>query len=244
MVNEAAPSAAPQAEAHVAPLGDRALVIRVGDRIGDAAFERVRAVLERLDGAHPAITELVAGFATVTVHYDPSAVTREPDEPPYLALTRLLEQRLVNLEAAPPLGSRVIEIAVCYSGDLAPDLDDVASQAGLSADETIALHTGATYTVHMIGFAPGFPYLAGLDPRIATPRRAEPRTRVAAGSVGIGGEQTGIYPMATPGGWNLIGRTPLMLFEATRDPAALLRVGDRVRFIRISRAQFDAADLR
>ena len=225
----------------IAPLGDRALVVRSGDRIGDAAFHRVRATLERLDGAHPAITELVAGFASVTVHYEPAAVARGPGELPHAALTRALAQRLADLDTAPPIESRLIEIPVCYSGDFAPDLGEVARRAGLSSDEVIALHSGATYTVHMIGFTPGFPYLAGLDQRLATPRRAEPRTRVAAGSVGIGGEQAGIYPMATPGGWNLIGRTPLALFDPSREPAALLRVGDRVRFMAISLAQFESA---
>lgn len=222
-----------------APLGDRALVVRLGDRISDASFQRVRAVLAQLDGAHPAITELVAAFTTVTIHYDPAAVARTSTEAPHAALVRILQSRLVDPDAAPLLESRLIEIPFCSSGDFAPDLGDVARRARLSTDEVLALYMAPTYTVHMIGFSPGFPYLAGLDPRLATPRRAEARVRVAAGSVGIGGEQAGIYPMATPGGWNLIGRTPLVLFDATRDPAALLCVGDRARFTAISREQFD-----
>lgn len=229
------------AGAAIVPLGDRALLVRLGDRIGDAAFQRVRAAMQCLDGAHPAIIELVAGFTGLTVHYDPHLVTLEPGESPHTSLTRLVERRLANLDVAAAIDSRLIEIPVCYLGDCAPDLEEVARGAGLSVEQVVELHSGAAYTVHMIGFTPGFPYLAGLDPRLAAPRRAEPRLRVAAGSVAIGGEQTGIYPMATPGGWNLIGRTTLSLFDATREPAALLRVGDRVRFVAISRDQFTMA---
>lgn len=225
---------------HVVPLGDRALVVQLGDRIDAAVFQRVRATLQRLGGAHPAIVELVAGFASVTVYYDPAIVVGPTGEAPHATLSRALEERLANLADAPALVGRVVEIPVCYSGDLAPDLATVGERADLSTDQVIALHTGARYTVQMIGFTPGFPYLAGLDSRLVTPRRGEPRTRVPAGSVGIGGEQTGIYPMATPGGWNIVGRTPLAIFDSAREPAALLRVGDEVRFLAISRARFDA----
>lgn len=224
----------------IAPLGDRALVIQLGDRIDAGVFQRVRATLQRLDSAHPAIVELVAGFASVTVYYDPALAGGSRDGAPHAALSRALEERLANLAEVPTLDARIVEIPVCYSSDLAPDLATIGAGAGLSAAQVIALHTGASYTVQMIGFTPGFPYLAGLDPRLATPRRSEPRTRVPAGSVGIGGEQAGIYPMATPGGWNIIGRTPLAIFDPARVPAALLRVGDEVRFVAISRARFDA----
>jgi inhibitor of KinA len=147
---------------------------------------------------------------------------------------------LADLDAAPPTDDRIVELPVCYCGELAPDLEEVARHANLSSGEVVTLHTATLYTVQMIGFTPGFPYLAGLDARLAVPRRAEPRLRVPAGSVGIGGEQTGVYPMATPGGWNLIGATPLSLFDPAREPAALLRIGDRVRFIAISRGEYDA----
>jgi inhibitor of KinA len=224
----------------VAPSGDRAVVIRLGDRIGDEVFARVRAAVGRLDGAHPAVLDVVPGYTTVTVHYEPAAVRRAPGELPHAAIVRTIEHELRNLESATLPEARDIEIPVCYDGEFAPDLDEVARHAGLTPEQVIALHTGATCVVQMIGFTPGFPYLAGLDPRLATPRRAEPRTRVPAGSVGIGGEQTGVYPLATPGGWNIIGRTPLSLFDPRREPAALLRVGDRVRFVAIARERFDA----
>ena len=224
----------------ITPLGDRALVVRLGDHIGDEVFERVRAAHHRLVGAHPAITDLVPGYTSVTVHYDPVAVGNGNGTPPHRALAHALASALCALDEAPALEARTVEIPVCYDGALAPDIDRVADHAGLDAADVIALHAAATYTVQMIGFTPGFPYLAGLDPRLATPRRAEPRTRVVAGSVGIGGAQTGIYPLATPGGWNLVGSTPLSLFDPARKPAALLRIGDRVRFAPIRRERYDA----
>ena len=224
----------------IAPLGDRALIVRVGERIGDEVFARVQAVLGHLVGAHPAITDIVAGFTSVTVHYEPAALRSPSCEAPHAVLARMIEARLAGLDALPVPQVRTVEIPTCYEGELAPDLEIIARHAGLSADEVIVRHSAPTYVVQMIGFTPGFPYLAGLDASIATPRRAEPRTRVAAGSVGIGGEQTGVYAIATPGGWNIIGATPLSLFDPLRDPAALLRVGDRVRFVPIARKRYDA----
>lgn len=133
-----------------------------------------------------------------------------------------------------------IEIPVCYDRAFGPDLDIVASHAGLSGQAVIERHTAATYTVAMLGFAPGFPYLLGLDPTLQVPRRANPRTRVPAGSVAIGGAQTGIYSQELPGGWHLIGRTPLRLFDPLRDQPALLAPGDRVRFRPIGAEEFTA----
>jgi inhibitor of KinA len=223
-----------------APLGDRALVVRVDGGVSDETFARVQAVIGRLDGAHPAITDIVSAFASVTVHYEPAAVRSPAGESPHATLARTIETLIAGLEASPVLDARTVEIPTCYEGELAPDLEIVASHAGLSTSEVIARHIAPTYLVQMIGFTPGFPYLAGMDASLATPRRAEPRTRVPAGSVGIGGEQTGIYAIATPGGWNIIGATPLSLFDPLRDPAAMLRAGDRVRFVPIRRERYDA----
>jgi inhibitor of KinA len=135
---------------------------------------------------------------------------------------------------------RVVEVPVCYDEEFAPDLSVVAKASGLGLDKVVQLHASAEYRVGFIGFAPGFPYLVGLPPQLATPRRAVPRQMVPAGAVAIGGGQTGIYPSASPGGWNVIGRTPLRLFETTRAEPALLRAGDGVRFHAINRAEFDA----
>ena len=158
-------------------------------------------------------------------------------------------RRAINLSLSPD-GSNVggegwgegalVEIPVCYDGEFGPDLGEVAEHAKLAQAEVIALHTASEYHVAMLGFAPGFPYLLGLDARLHAPRRASPRTRVPAGSVAIGGAQTGIYPRELPGGWRLIGRTPLTLFDAQRDPPALLAPGQRVRFRAISAQEFAA----
>lgn len=224
------------------PLGDRAMLIELGDRPDEAARRLVQAARARLAAAPPAGTlDIVAGLASVVVHYDPAVVQRAPDEPPHAAMRRALEPLLDGLALAPSPEARLTEIPVCYDPAVAPDLDDVARHAVMATDEVVALHVAAEYVVHMVGFLPGFPYLAGLDPRLATPRRATPRVKVPAGSVGIGGSLAGIYPVESPGGWQLIGRTSAALFLPDRDPPALLRVGDRVRFRRVSIGELQAA---
>ncbi|HEV3410347.1 MAG TPA: 5-oxoprolinase subunit PxpB [Chthoniobacterales bacterium] len=146
------------------------------------------------------------------------------------------EQPTVRNETA----AREVAIPVCYEREFALDLDAVARHTGLSPDEVVQRHSAARYVVGCVGFTPGFPYLSGLPPELATPRRTAPRTQVPAGSVGIGGAQSGIYPQVSPGGWNIIGRTPLRLFDLAQNPPALLQAGNRVRFRAISRAEFDA----
>ena len=228
-----------------APLGDRAITIQLGSSIDEATHRRVRAVCARLD-ARPVLgmVEYVSAFASVAVHYDPARVPApEADSEvgattPYARMAALLTVALSNLddETLPP--PRTVEIPVCYGGTFGPDLDDVARLHELTPDAVVRIHAAGEYLVHMIGFLPGFPYLGGLSERIATPRRAEPRTVVPAGSVGIGGSQTGVYPIASPGGWRLIGRTPARLFTPEREEPTLLRAGDRVRFREISPEEF------
>jgi inhibitor of KinA len=137
------------------------------------------------------------------------------------------------------LAARIVDIPVCYDPEFALDLDDVAHHTGLSPKEIADLHQRASYRVNCVGFTPGFPYLSGLPARLAVPRRAVPRKEIAAGSVAIGGSQTGIYPVKSPGGWNIIGRTPLSLFDPSKNPPALLGAGDGVRFRAITRAEFE-----
>jgi inhibitor of KinA len=145
------------------------------------------------------------------------------------------------LEPARPRagGETVIEVPVCYENEFAPDLNDVAQHSGLSQDEIIRRHSDATYRVACVGFTPGFPYLSGLPSELATPRRSSPRKEIPAGAVAIGGTQTGIYPRKSPGGWNIIGRTPLRLFDVERESPALLHTGGQVRFRQISRSEFE-----
>lgn len=152
--------------------------------------------------------------------------------------TPLVRTASVAAIARAPAGDASVEIPVCYGGEFGPDLDAVAAHARLPRAEVIARHSAVDYTVAMLGFAPGFPYLLGLDAALRMPRRASPRTRVPSGSVAIGGAQTGIYPRELPGGWQLIGRTPLALFEPQRDPPCLLAPGTRVRFRAIDAAAF------
>ncbi|HEV2966356.1 MAG TPA: 5-oxoprolinase subunit PxpB, partial [Chthoniobacterales bacterium] len=141
--------------------------------------------------------------------------------------------------SAHSIPSTTVEIPVCYASEFAFDLDDVARRTDLEPNEVIALHSSTEYRVHCVGFTPGFPFLGGLPPKLAAPRRETPRTEIPAGSVGIGGKQTGIYPVKSPGGWNIIGRTPLRLFDPQRNPPVLVRAGDGVRFRPISREEFD-----
>jgi inhibitor of KinA len=220
------------------PLGDCAVVIALGSTIDEATHRRVRAVCARLE-SHPPVgmIEYVPAFASVTVYYDPARVAPlgiRNASPPHARFAASLEATLDHLEDEEASATRMVEIPVCYGGDLGPDLDDVAQRSGLSSDEVVRLHSGGDYRVYMIGFMAGFAYLGGLPERIATPRRSTPRERVPASSVGIGGSQTGVYPIVSPGGWNIIGRTPLRMFDPDRDPPTLLQMGDHVRFRAIS----------
>lgn len=221
----------------VFPLGDSAVVIVLGETADAATAARVRTVAAELQrNPLPGTVDVVPAFASVAVFFD----TPWPG-----GWDELKEEVAARIDRADAAGmtnaSRRIELPVCYGGEFGPDLEGVAAHARLPAAEVIAQHSAPDYLVHAIGFAPGFPYLGGLPPALATPRRATPRAHVPAGSVGIGGAQTGVYPLETPGGWNLIGRTPLALFDASRPEPSLVRAGDRVRFRPISRVEFDAA---
>ena len=218
----------------ILPLGDSAAVIVLGDTVDARLVARVRVVAEEI-GRHPpaGVVDIVSVFASVAVFFDPVHTA------PFEVLAQELEARVARAEDARrgPVARRV-EIPVCYGGDFGPDLAVVAAHTGIAAAEVVARHTGAEYLVQAIGFAPGFPYLGGLPANLVTPRRATPRPRVPAGSVGIGGSQTGIYSLETPGGWNLIGRTPRVLFDPARAEPALLRAGDCVVFQSIRAEEF------
>ncbi|KOY17679.1 5-oxoprolinase subunit PxpB [Paenibacillus xylanivorans] len=212
----------------LSPLGETGVMIRCGDAISEAVHRRVMSVCALLEKSPiPGVIEWLPSFASVTLFYDPLIS-------PYHEVCRVLLHHLNRMEEAAEDHSRTVIIPVCYGDELGPDLEHVATEHGLTPNEVIAIHTSGDYLVHMLGFAPGFPYLGGLSERIATPRRPTPRLRVEAGTVGIGGKQTGVYPVTTPGGWQCIGRTPLALFRPTEDPPSLLVAGDRVRFVSIS----------
>ncbi|HEY1763854.1 MAG TPA: 5-oxoprolinase subunit PxpB [Opitutaceae bacterium] len=222
------------------PLGDSAVVATLGSGVDDSTLAAVAGLAAALAGAKsPGIFDVVPAYDTVTVFYDALRLAPGPGDP-YAAVCRQIEACAARSGPGLPRASRRVEIPVCYAGEFGPDLAEVATGAGLSPEAVVALHSKPDYRVHAIGFMPGFGYLGGLPAALHTPRRATPRERVPAGSVGIGGAQTGVYPIASPGGWQLIGRTPLALFRPNESPAALLRPADQVRFRPISRAEFDA----
>lgn len=200
-------------------LGESALCLTLPPPVSLAQQQRIWQLAAGL-GQVPGLQGLIPGMNNLTLTFDP--LLTDPDT--LQAAVRTLWSKPAR---ARQLG-RVVEIPVRYDG---PDLADVAAHGRLSADEVVRRHTAAEYVVYFIGFQPGFAYLGGLDEALHTPRRAEPRTAVPAGSVGIGGAQTGIYPLATPGGWQLIGRTALALFDPHAEPPTLLAPGDRVRFV-------------
>jgi KipI family sensor histidine kinase inhibitor len=219
----------------LSPLGDSALVLTLGDEVDDAMSVRVAGIADAIRRAAIAgVLDVVPAFATVTVYYDLG----------HVGGLNAFEARLTEMASevtdVKPRNTldRSVEIPVCYGGEYGPDLETVARHAAVSLDQLIELHREGEYRVQAIGFVPGFAYLGGLPPKLHAPRRATPRGLVAAGSVGIGGAQTGVYPIATPGGWNLIGRTPLKMFDPLRSEPALLHVGDRVRFQAISPEEF------
>ena len=223
---------------HIEPLGDSALIVRVADHFDpDTSSNAVLAVVRQLEAmAIPGVIELGPAYTTIGVFFD-SAQTGGFDK-----LKTTIEQALqTSSEPARPRagGETVIEVPVCYENEFAPDLNDVAQHTGLSQDEIIRRHADATYRVACVGFTPGFPYLSGLPPELATPRRSSPRKEIPAGAVAIGGTQTGIYPRKSPGGWNIIGRTPLRLFDVQRESPALFHTGDQVRFRQVSRSEFE-----
>ena len=222
-------------------LGDRALLLRFGERIDAGLNARVHAAAQALrDAALPGLRDIVPAYASLAVHYDPTAwFDRNTDKLPGERLAARLCDIVDNYNLSKiPKELPALEIPVCYGGDFGPDLAEVAEHARLDPNAVIARHTAANYRVAMLGFAPGFPYLFGLDARLHTPRRASPRTRVPAGAVAIGGAQTGIYPRELPGGWQIVGRTPLHLFTVEHEPPALLTPGQRVRFRAIDAVTF------
>jgi len=221
----------------IEPLGDAALLVRLGEESeAEQSLDAVLQATRRLELAQiRGVLDLVPAYTTIGVFFDP-AQTGTLDE-----LRMSIESALRRDSAsARTRADATIEVPVCYEEEFAPDLGTVAQHASLSPDEVIRRHAAANYRVSCVGFTPGFPYLSGLPPELATPRRASPRKEIPAGSVAIGGTQTGIYPRKSPGGWNIIGRTPLRLFDVERNPPALFEAGDRVRFRKISRQEFDA----
>ena len=217
-------------EIDIRPAGACGALAVLGSRISETTGAEVSALDRAVRVAHlPGFIEAVPAFASLLVRYDPLRTD-------YDSVCAALHRIAGDLAGANAQAGRTVDVPVCYGGPYGEDLPAVARHAGLSEEEVIRLHSGRTYRIYMLGFLPGFPYLGGLDERLFTPRLPTPRTRIPAGSVGIGGEQTGIYPMESPGGWQLIGRTPLCLFAPGRTlPYA---AGDSIRFVPIDEREF------
>lgn len=213
--------------------GDTALTVEFGQEISDAVNTKIRAFRIALgQSGIPGIVETVPTYCTLMVHYDPGVI-------PYGALVEKLQGLVGRLDsiAIPP--SDVLEIPVLYGGEAGPDLEYVARHAGKTAEEVIRIHTSAEYLIYMLGFTPGFTYLGGMSEEIATPRLETPRLTIPAGSVGIAGSQTGVYPIDSPGGWQLIGRTPVRMYDPGRAKPILPKAGEYIRFYAIDQAEYD-----
>ncbi len=216
------------------PVGEAALLVEFGREIDDQINERVQALAGLLvQRGYPWLVDLTPAFASLLVCYDPLKIE-------FCELCALVRQELAAIADTGAAERRVVEIPVCYEDEFAPDMADMERLTGLSREEIIALHSGRDYKIYMLGFLPGFAYLGGLDDRIAAPRLDSPRVRIEPGSVGIGGAQTGVYPLASPGGWRLIGRTPLDLYDPRREEPVFYQAGDYIRFRPVGRAEFDA----
>ncbi|MFB4162147.1 5-oxoprolinase subunit PxpB [Geomicrobium sp. JSM 1781026] len=225
------------------PLSEQAVMMTLGNRMDPSVqqyVQRVKQAVER--NPFPGFVEAVPSYTGLAFFYDPMNVREKMDvEGSMQDQVRIwVDQLLTSIEDDDDQqhNGRIVEIPVCYGGEFGPDLSYVADYHSCSEDQVIAHHQQGEYLIYMIGFAPGFPFVGGMAEEIATPRRDTPRERVPAGSVGIAGAQTGIYPFATPGGWQLIGQTPLVLFDETKTEPSLLRSGDRIQFVPIDEQQF------
>ena len=213
-------------------VGDRGLLVEYGSAVDPEVNRKVRAAALALEKAPPdGMVEVIPTYRSLMIVYDPKATDVEQLE----EVLGSLEKRMGELEIPPP---KHIEIPVCYGGNFGPDIDFVAETNGLSVDQVIAIHSGRAYQIYMMGFTPGFPFLGGLPEVLHTPRLETPRLVVPAGSVGIANNQTGVYAIDSPGGWRLIGRTPLKLFNPERENPFLYRAGDLITFKSISRDEY------
>ncbi|WP_368658974.1 5-oxoprolinase subunit PxpB [Metabacillus halosaccharovorans] len=219
------------------PQGDHAVAVVFNNKINRQTHSQIRNFSSYLMGnSFDGMVEVVPGYTSVTVYYDPIKVKSVS---PYEEVVTILKKQLSRQNELNEYPSNIVTIPVCYGEKYGPDLSYVAAYHNLSEQEVIDIHTHTEYLVYMIGFAPGFPYLGGMSQTIATPRKDTPKVNIPAGSIGIGGEQTGIYPIDSPGGWQLIGQTPITLFDQHQAQPSLLKAGDIVRFVQITPEKFE-----
>lgn len=215
------------------PAGDRGLLVELGPGIDPEVNNRVRTLARALEKNKPlGIREIIPTYRSVLINYDPLETSLEN-------LQKTIETGQWDTGRQQVFSETIVKIPVCYDEDLGPDTDNVMASSGLSREAVIEIHTRTAYLIYMVGFTPGFPFLGGLDPRLATPRLKTPRMSVPKGSVGIANNQTGIYPITSPGGWQIIGQTPLNLFAPEKENPFRYRAGDKIQFFSISRPEFD-----
>lgn len=229
-------------EYHLQVVSENAIIVEFGKEITETTLQDIQSVTSSIENhSFPWIVEFVPAFTTITIYFDPFKIWQlAPDSkqlPSQYALEQL-ELFLSTIQTIKISEPRKITIPVCYGGELGPDLEFVAKHNNISTDKVINIHANGEYIVYMVGFAPGFPYLGGLSEKIFTPRKKTPRLLIPEGSVGIAGGQTGVYPIDSPGGWQIIGQTPLKLFRPDQQIPSLLKMGDRIHFMPISLKDF------
>lgn len=212
--------------------GDSSLLIEFGKEISPETNRKISATIQLMKEQHiEGVVDMIPAFCSLLVNYDPRVISYDE--------IRERMQALVRVDArAGETRKRIFEIPVCYGGEYGPDIQNIAEHAGISQEEVIQIHSSRDYLIYMLGFLPGFTYLGGLDERLHTPRLANPRIRIPAGSVGIGGSQTGIYPLDSPGGWQLMGMTPVKTYDPSRETPILVEAGDYIRFVPVEEEEY------
>ena len=219
-------------EIKILTAGDSSLLIEFGNEISPEINQKIKTTVQLMKEQHiEGVVDIIPAFCSLLINYDPRVIGYEE--------LRNRMKALVKIEVKAEAGvKRVFEIPVCYGGEYGPDIENIAEHAGLSVEEVIKIHSSRDYLIYMLGFLPGFTYLGGLDERIHTPRLANPRLKINAGSVGIGGSQTGIYPLDSPGGWQLMGMTPVKTYDPEREVPILVEAGDYIRFVPVDEEEF------
>ena len=219
-------------EMRILPEGDRALVVDFGEYISESVNDKVNRLCQRLQERHvDGIQELLPTFRSLLILYDPAVTSMK-------RLQAVIETLDVSKAESGQKEKRILRIPCCYGGKYGEDLEAMEAVTGLSSEEIIRIHSGTDYRVYMLGFLPGFAYLGGLDERIAVPRLKIPRLSIPAGSVAIGGNQTGVYPIDSPGGWRIIGSTPIAFYDPDRESPILCRAGDYIRFVPVGEEEY------